>query len=83
MKAEIETVRQQGYAVDDREAETNIYCVGTTFSVPGDSAVYAFSISSPYPQLTKERYDYLVSELLKTKTIIEYQLSIQHVTNDI
>lgn len=83
LKKEIETARKKGYAVDDQEAEENIYCVGTTFSVPGDSAVYAFSISSPYSQLTKERYDYLVSELLKTKTIIEYQLSIQHVTNDI
>ena len=82
LKKEVETIRQKGYAVDDREAETNIYCVGTTFSVPGDSAVYAFSISSPYPQLTKERYDYLISELMKTKTIIEYQLSIQQVSSE-
>lgn len=75
LREEIKTVRQKGFAVDDREAETNIYCVGITFTVPGDSNYYAFSISSPYHKITDERYGYLVSELTKTKTIIEYQLS--------
>ncbi len=75
LKKEIEAIRQKGYAVDDREAEANIYCVGTTFSVPGDPNVYAFSISSPYSKLDEEKIEDLVAELLKTKTIIEYQLS--------
>ncbi len=75
LRNEIEIVRKNGFAIDDREAEDNIYCVGTTFSVPGDPSSYAFSISTPYHNLTGERYEELVAELTKTKTIIEYQLS--------
>ena len=56
-------------------SEEDIYCVGTTFEVPGDSNYYAFSISSPYDQVDEARHEYLVSELMKTKTIIEYQLT--------
>lgn len=75
LKNEIELTEQRGYAIDDREAEDNIYCVGTTFQVPGDNNYYAFSISSPYNQVDGDRHDHIVSELMKTKTVIEYQLA--------
>lgn len=77
LEKDIEAIQERGYAIDDREAEDNIYCVGTTFRVPGDSNFYAFSISSPYYNINEERHEYLVSELLKTKTVIEYHLSNQ------
>ena len=75
LEKEVERIQERGYAIDDREAEDNIYCVGATFKVPGDSNYYAFSISSPYYQMDGERHDYIVSELVKTKTVIEYQLA--------
>lgn len=75
LEKDIATIQKRGYAIDDREAEDNIYCVGTTFRVPGDTNFYAFSISSPYYNMNEERHEYVVSELLKTKTIIEYHLS--------
>lgn len=75
LEKDIELTQERGYAIDDREAEENIYCVGITFQALGDSNHYAFSISSPYEQIDKERHEYLVSELLKTKTVIEYQLA--------
>ena len=75
LEKEIKLIQEKGYAIDDREAEEGIYCVGTTFKVSGDSNYYAFSISSPYHQVDDARHDYLVSELMKTKTIIEYQLT--------
>lgn len=75
LEKEIVRIQDRGYAIDDREAEENVYCVGTTFQVPGDSSYYAISISSSYNDLTKEKHDRNVSELMKTKTIIEYQLA--------
>jgi len=75
LENEIKLTQQRGYAIDDREAEDNIYCIGTTFQVPGDNNYYAFSISSPYDEIDGDRHDYILSELMKTKTIIEYQLA--------
>jgi len=68
-------IEEKGYATDDREAEDNIYCIGTTFETSNDNGHYAFSISIPYHLLTEEKYDFLVSELIKTKNVIEYQLA--------
>ena len=75
LEDEIKLTQQRGYAIDDREAEDNIYCIGTTFQVLGDSNYYAFSISSPYDQVDGGCHDHIVSELMKTKTVIEYQLA--------
>lgn len=78
LEEQVDWIQKRGYAIDDREAEEGIYCVGTAFQVAEDDNYYAFSISSPYRQIDQERHDYLVSELLKTKAIIEYQLSEIH-----
>src|SRR5699024_5758720 len=64
-------IQERGYAIDDREAEENIYCVGTTFETSEKDEYYAFSISIPYHLLTKEKHDFLVTELIKTKNVIE------------
>lgn len=72
---QIEITRARGYAVDDREAEDNIFCLGTTFKTTENSGYHAFSISIPYEQLTPEKYEFLVEELIKTKNIIEFHLT--------
>lgn len=72
LEEEIVKTQERGYAIDDREAEENIYCVGTAFQVPGDNNYYAFSITSRYNEMTEERHEYVISELMKTKTIFEY-----------
>lgn len=74
LEKQLVDIQEKGYATDDREAEDNIYCVGTTFEIPNDNSHYAFSISIPYHLLTEEKYKFLVSELIKTKNVIEYQL---------
>src|SRR5699024_6428823 len=74
LEKQLVDIQEKGYATDDREAEDNIYCVGTTFEIPDDNSHYAFSISIPYHLLTEEKYKFLVSELIKTKNVIEYQL---------
>lgn len=75
LEEQISLVQERGYAIDNREAEDNIYCVGTTFETPEKDEHYAFSISIPYHLLTKEKYDFFVTELNKTKNVIEYQLA--------
>lgn len=74
LKEEIEEVKKLGYAVDDREAEDNVYCLGTTIDDKLTDATYAFSISIRYDDYTEEYHQELVNELKKTKAIIEYQL---------
>lgn len=78
---QIEEIRERGYAFDDREAEDNIFCVGTTFEIPNDPNYYAFSISAAYDTLTEETLQTYISELIKTKNVIEYQLSNFHMIN--
>lgn len=71
---QIEKAKLEGFAIDYCEAEEDIYCIGTTFEIPESNTYYAFSISVPYSELTEEKYQLYISELIKTKNVIEYQL---------
>lgn len=45
--AEIETIRQQGYALDNEENEYGIVCMGASFASYKDTAAGAISVSIP------------------------------------
>lgn len=74
LRKEIKTIKDQGYAIDNREAEENIFCVGTTIQVKGDSNKYAFSISSLYSEIDETRKAFLIEAVKRTKTILEYEI---------
>ncbi len=52
--AEMETVRQQGYALDYEENEVGIVCIGASFASYKDLAAGAISISLPVSEIEKK-----------------------------
>lgn len=74
LRKEVEQVRKIGYAIDDREAEENVYCIGAVIDKSLTDEIYAFSISISFDDYSPQYRDELVEELTKTKAVIEYQL---------
>ena len=72
--AQIKESEEKGYAIDDRESEEEVFCVGAAIVNPIDRNHYAFSISVPYYRLTEEMKKEMIAAVTKTKTIIEFQL---------
>lgn len=63
MKAEIERVRRQGYALDNQENEMEGRCVGAPIPGPDGRVVAALSISGPLFRMDLARARGLVAEL--------------------
>lgn len=71
---QVKESEEKGYAIDDRESEEEVFCVGAAIVNPIDRNHYAFSISVPYYRLTEEMKKEMIAAVTKTKTIIEFQL---------
>jgi DNA-binding IclR family transcriptional regulator len=61
--AEIQKVRQQGWALDNQENELEGRCIGAPVEGPDGHIVAALSISGPVFRMSMERARGLVSEL--------------------
>ncbi|MBF6626427.1 IclR family transcriptional regulator [Tuanshanicoccus lijuaniae] len=69
---EIQLVRQQGFATDNREIENHLYCIGAAIHTANEpNAQYAFSVTIPYYRLTDELKQTLINRVLETKELIE------------
>jgi len=76
---QLDEIEQTGYSVDDRESEGHVYCVGALIdsgktSGTKNNDAYAFSISVPYERMTRKLQKEMISAVIKTKNIIEFQL---------
>ena len=78
LKAQLETVRRCGYAIDDEENELGIRCVALAIPGPGGRADSAFSISGLAPYMTAERIRRISTLALETRADILRDLGIQH-----
>lgn len=65
--AELQTVREKGYAIDNEENELGVRCIGATIKKYTGNAENAFSISAPISRMSDDRIDVLAVEVLKTK----------------
>ncbi len=52
--AQLEQVRQLGYAMDEGEQEVGVRCVAVAVDVPGSTLQLAFSVSGPAPRMTAD-----------------------------
>jgi len=68
-RAELERVRQQGYAIDNQESERGRYCLGVPIRGANDQVVAALSMSSSGVDLCRERNRYLPQLLQTVKRI--------------
>lgn len=64
--AQLETVRAQGWAIDDQETQAGLRCVGAVIRDHTGAAVAGMSISGPIVRMTDERIPELAT-LLRTK----------------
>ena len=64
LKAEIDKVRKQGYAVDEEECEIGVRCVAVPIKEYSGKIVAAMSISAPITRLTYERTNEIIKYLL-------------------
>ena len=70
LRKDINLIKQTGFAMDDRENEPDVFCIGTTIK-KGERLYGAFSISTPVYRLPEERKNKFVRLLLNTQAEIE------------
>lgn len=71
LKMELDTVRKNGYALDNEENEIGVRCIGACVLNHKGQPAYAFSISAPTGRMTDDRIAALVREVLITKAAIQ------------
>lgn len=77
LNAELETVREQGYAFNDEESTPGLRAVGVPVRQPNGKVLGAISLSGPANRLTGEYYHKKIPELL-LGTVNEIELNIQY-----
>lgn len=71
---ELETIRKQGYALDNEELHMGIQCLATSVNVNGQP-VGAISVTGPKNRFEDETYrEKLLQRLLETENLIEVNL---------
>lgn len=68
---DIEKTRERGYAIDDRENQEELYCLGVAIEDKQGHGVFAISISLPYFRRKDYDEEEIVKDLYKAKNQIE------------
>lgn len=78
LRRELESIREQGYAIDQEEAVEGLSCVaGPVFNHTGQ-VVAAFSVAGPATRLTTARLSELAQLVRETSQQISYRLGYRH-----
>ncbi|WP_313127178.1 IclR family transcriptional regulator [Proteiniclasticum ruminis] len=71
---ELETIRENGFALDREENELGVQCMGAAILDYTNTPVAAFSISGPVQRMTEEKINTLKEAMLETKRKISEDL---------
>jgi IclR family acetate operon transcriptional repressor len=74
LRAELERVRQQGYAVDNEEWETGLRCIGAPVRDSSSSVIAAVSISGPVFRIRPDRIPALAPLVIEAASRISFAL---------
>jgi IclR family KDG regulon transcriptional repressor len=74
LRAELEKVRQHGYALDDEEFETGLRCIGASVRDSSAAVIAAVSISGPVFRIRPERIPALAEAVMETASRISLAL---------
>jgi len=73
---ELETIQEQGYALDDEERALGVRCIAAPVIDPNDNVAGAASVSFPASRLDNKK-DKIVNEVQSTANIIELSLKYE------
>lgn len=71
---QLETVRRQGYCIDDEEFELGLICIGVPIFTPSGEPVAGISISGPKFRLTAEKASHIGEALIGYSQMISQAL---------
>lgn len=74
LERELIKIRQQGYAIDDREIMDSLRCVAAPIYDRDGKVEYAVSVSGLAGSLQGERFDMVRDELIRTAESISYMM---------
>nr|WP_156586361.1 IclR family transcriptional regulator [Halorubrum sp. CBA1125] len=76
LSQELETIRDQGYAIDDEESLEGLRCVAAPILTQDDDVLGAVSISGPISRISGDRFTKEIPELLRSTTnVIEINIT--------
>jgi len=74
LRAELERIRQQGYAVDNEEFEQGLKCIGAPVRDHSGEVVAAISIAGPASRLSRDRMPTLVHSVISAASRLSVSL---------
>ena len=77
LRAQLDEVRANGYAIDDEENELGVRCVALAIPGPGGRAESAFSISGLAPYMTADRIRRISALALETRDDILREMGLK------
>ena len=73
-KKELQTIKNNGYAIDNEENEIGVKCVGAPiFNMCGD-VVAAISVSGPVTRIKDDKIDFISNEVIKITNLISKEM---------
>lgn len=78
LAAELEAVRQRGYAIDDEEREIGVRCVSAPVFRADGEVIGAVSISGPSARVSPERDEELSQHVVETASAISRKLGYRN-----
>ncbi len=75
LRAELEMIREQGYAVDDEERVRGVRCIAVAIKNENGQVIGAISVSGPASRLDDDLRERLLKNLRRAKNIIELKLT--------
>lgn len=75
LAAELETIRETGYAVDSEERVRGIRCVAVGIKNENGQVIGTISVSGPSSRIDADPDERLLDELMRAKNIIELKLA--------
>lgn len=82
-RAELEEVRERGFAVDDVENEEGIRCVAAPVFDHGGAAVASISVSSPEYRVSRERLQEIGALTREAALVLSRRMGYRHGANEI
>lgn len=74
LRSEISKVREQGYAIDDREISQNLYCIGVPILDPHGNTIAAISVADTPAHVNPQRDDKVRHELFSAAAAISRKM---------